>query len=209
MKKIIVCLLLIMPIFVDAACDRELQNTYRTYAKDISYDTEYSKTKNKFTVTLFNVIDEMSVKYNNKVYSINNNSVVIDNISEGTHMTIEIYGKDGCNEQVRTIFIDQPYYNEYYGSTICHGYVDKITYCTHQFTSVNPTEKLVKGAIQNYEHELNPTVEPPVIEDEPTLWEIALNFGKTWGIRILLFVITALITNHYFNDKYIKIKHKL
>jgi hypothetical protein len=207
MKKLVI-LLLLCPMFINAACDRELQSTYASYAKDISYETEYSKSQNKFTVKLYNVIDDMTVKFNKKNYSIKDNEVVIDNIKEGTHMEIYIYGKDGCIEPARTIYIDQPYYNEFFESSICHGYENKITYCTHKFTDIDVTEKLVKTAIENYEHNMVQVVVPPEEPVLTTMQKISM-FAKTWGIRIILVLVTSFLTNWYFNDKYIKVKHKL
>lgn len=208
MKKLIIILLLFCPIFINADCDKVKQSTYVTYAKDISYETEYSKSHNRFTVKLYNVIDGMTVKYGNKNYSINNNEVVIDDIKEGTRMQIGIYGQSGCSEAVRTIYIDQPYYNEYFGSTICHGYENKITYCTHKFMDNDVTEKLVKLAIDNYEHNMVQYVEPPKEEELTTIQKIS-KFAKTWGVRIILLLLTSFLTNWYFYDKYIKVKHKL
>lgn len=207
MKKLII-LLLLCPMFINAACDRELQSEYISYAKDISYETEFSKSQNRFTVKLYNVIDDMTVKYSNKNQLIKDNEVVISNIKEGTRMEIYIYGKDGCSEPARTIYIDQPYFNEYFGSSICHGYEDKITYCTHKFTDIDVTEKLVKTAIENYEHNMVQVVVPPVEKPLTTFQKIS-KFAKTWGIRIILVLVTSFLTNWYFNDKYIKVKHKL
>lgn len=207
MKKLIV-LLLLCPMFINAACDRDLQSTYISYAKDISYETEFSKSQNRFTVKLYNVIEDMTVKFGGKTYASKDSEVVISNIKEGTRMEIYIYGKDGCTEPARTIYIDQPYFNEYFGSSICHGYEDKITYCTHKFTDIDVTEKLVKTAIENYEHNMVQVVEPIVEEPLTTLQKISL-FAKTWGVRIILVLVTSFLTNWYFNDKYIKVKHKL
>lgn len=207
MKKLIVVLLL-CPMFISAACDRDLQSTYISYAKDISYETEFSKSQSRFTVRLYNVIDDMTVKYGGKNYQVKDNEVVITNVKEGTSMQIYVYGKDGCTEPARTIYIDQPYFNEYFGSTICHGYEDKITYCTHKFTDIDVTEKLVKTAIENYEHNMVQVVEPIVEEPLTTLQKVS-QFAKTWGVRIILVLLTSFLTNWYFNDKYIKVKHKL
>lgn len=208
MKKLFILLMLLCPMFINAACDRDLQSTYISYAKDISYETEYSKSQGKFTVKIYNVIDDMTVKFNKKNYPIKNNEVIISNISEGTGMEIYIYGKDGCTEPARTIYIDQPYYNEFFGSSLCYGYEDKITYCTHKFTDINVTETLVKTAIENYEHNMVQVVTPPVEQPLTTLQKISL-FAKTWGVRIILVLLTSFLTNWYFNDKYIKVKHKL
>ncbi len=208
MKKLILFILLCLPVFINAACDRELHQTYAEYAKDISYDTNYSVSQSKFTVTLYNVISEMNVRYNGRKLNISNNEIVIGNISEGTFMEISIYGNDGCSDPVRTITITQPYYNRFFGTSICNGYEDKITYCSHKFTDDVVTEKLIKTAIENYEHVLEIPEEEP--EEPPlTRFQVISRFATKWGVRIMLVLITAFLTNLYFNDKYIKIKHKL
>ena len=209
MKKILLIMLLFMPFFINAECDRELHKSYITYANDISYDTEYSLGKERFTVTLYNVIDEMKVVYNNKNYTAVNNEVVIDNIKQGTRMDIRVFAEDGCNESVRTIVINQPYYNAFYGSSLCNDYVNKITYCTHKFTNTEVTEKLIKTAIENYEHEMVPVEKEPEEEPPLTNFQKISKFATKWGVRILLVLVSAFLTNWYFNDKYIKIKHKL
>ena len=209
MKKILLIMLLFMPFFINAECDRELHKSYITYANDISYDTEYSLGKERFTVTLYNVIDEMKVVYNNKNYTAVNNEVVIDNIKQGTRMDIRVFAEDGCNESVRTIVIYQPYYNTLYGSSLCNDYVNKITYCTHKFTNTEVTEKLIKTAIENYEHEMVPVEKEPEEEPPLTTFQKISKFATKWGVRILLVLVSAFLTNWYFNDKYIKIKHKL
>lgn len=210
MKKILLLVvLLFMPIFIYAECNRELHKSYITYANDISYDTEYSLGKERFTVTLYNVIDEMKVVYNNKHYTAVNNEIVIDNIKQGTRMDIRVFAEDGCNESVRSIVINQPYYNTFYGSSLCNDYVNKITYCTHKFTNTEVTEKLIKTAIENYEHEMVPVEKEPEEEPSLTKFQRISKFVTKWGVRILLVLVTAFLTNWYFNDKYIKIKHKL
>lgn len=209
MKKILLIVLLFMPFFINAECDRELHKSYITFANDISYDTEYSLGKERFTVTLYNVIDEMKVVYNNKNYTAVNNEVVIDNIKQGTRMDIRVFAEDGCNESVRTIVINQPYYNTFYGSSLCNDYVNKITYCTHKFTNTEVTEKLIKTAIENYEHEMVPVEKEPEEEPPLTNFQKISKFATKWGVRILLVLVSAFLTNWYFNDKYIKIKHKL
>lgn len=209
MKKIILCLLLCLPIFINAECNRELHKTYISYANDISYDTDYSISQKRYTVTLYNVIDEMNVKYNNRTLTKNNDEIVISDIKEGTRMEIKIYGDSGCNETVRTIVINQPYYNAYYNSSLCNGYENKITYCTHKFTDIEVTEKLIKAAIKNYEHVMEPGDDD--LEEEPPLTKFQMfsRFATKWGVRLFLVFITAFVTNWYFNDKYIRIKHKL
>lgn len=209
MKKILLIVLLFMPFFINAECDRELHKSYITYANDISYDTEYSLGKERFTVTLYNVIDEMKVVYNNRNYTAVNNEIVIDNVKQGTRMDIRVFAEDGCNESVRTIVINQPYYNTFYGSSLCNDYVNKITYCTHKFTNTEVTEKLIKTAIENYEHEMVPVEKEPEEDPPLTNFQKISKFATKWGVRILLVLVSAFLTNWYFNDKYIKIKHKL
>ena len=208
MKKIIIVFVLLCPMFINAACDRDLQSTYVSYAQDISYETEYSKSQSRFTVTLYNVIDDMTIKFNNKSYPVKENQVVIGDVKEGTKMQINIYGKSGCSDPVRTIYINQPYYNNFFGSTICHGYENKITYCTHKFTDILVTERLIETAKENVNNILEQ--EGNIKPDEPkTVFQIISEFAKTWGVRIILVLVTSFLTNWFFNDKYIKVKHKL
>ena len=153
MKKFVFVILLFIPFIVNAACDKQTISDYTNYASDIIYEKQYDKSKDRFSITFYNVIDEISLSYNDKTYKPSDGKIKIDNLKEGISMIISVVATK-CNQAVRTIYIDLPYYNNYYGSTLCKGYVDKITYCTENFTESEVSENLIKLAIKNYNHVL-------------------------------------------------------
>ena len=210
MKKLILFFVLLMPVFVSATCNFDIQNQYMKYAYDVSYDSEYDYTTNKFNVTIYNINDNITVKYGGVNYNVENNKAVINGVKEGTEMSIALYGPSGCDDPVRLIYISQPYFNEFYGSTMCYGYDGKISYCTYKFIKTKPTKELVSDAIYNYTSSLEviPEEEPEEVI-EVTFAEKVIDLVDTKLIKIFMFVFTAYITYVIYNDLYIKVKHKL
>jgi hypothetical protein len=199
-----------MPVFINATCDLNIQSQYMKYAYDISYDSEYDEVSKKFNVTLYNVNDKLTVKYNGINYRIENNKVLINGVNEGTEMSISLFGPSGCDDPVRLIYINQPYSNPFYGSTMCYGYDGKISYCTYKFIKTKPTEKLVSDAIYNYNSSLvKVEEEKPQEEVVITFGERVLDFVDNRFLKIFMFIFTGYVTYVIYNDLYIKVKHKL
>lgn len=210
MKKIILLLILFMPIFINATCDFDMQNQYMKYAYDISHDSEFDSVSKKFNVTLYNVNDKLTVRYGGVNYQVINNKVSINGVKEGTEMSISLFGPSGCDDPVRLIYISQPYFNPFYGSTMCYGYDGKISYCTYNFINTKPTEELVADAIYNYTSSLvTEEEEKPEEVVELTLGEKIVDLIDTRLIKVFMFIFTAYVTFVIYNDLYIKVKHKL
>lgn len=212
MKKISLMLMLLvfmLPIIINADCNSSEHKKYLEYTKNITYDNEFSLSTKKYNVTIYNVISDVYVKYDNTEYKSNNSdTVIIENVPQGKIMQIEIYASDGCNTPLKYINIKQSYYNDFYGSDICKEYVDKVTYCTSRFTPVKASEELVKIAIKNYD---NSIIQDPIQqvnnESKLSLREKIIDFLLNWGIKGLLFILTTIISYRYYSDKYMKIKH--
>ena len=188
-------------------CNTNKHNEYSGYASMISYESSYSKSTSSFTITVNNVIDGMKVVYNNKSYHINSdNSVIIDGIKEGTNMNISVFADDGCDE-IRIININIPYYNSYYGSELCSGYEDKIVFCSSQFTSTKTSESLIKDAINNYNNAIITDDEEEVVEEEESFYSKLVEFALNWGIKIVLFIISVVLSIAFYNSKLRKLKH--
>lgn len=209
MKKIILCLLLFVPIFVFAGtCDTTKHQEYINYASKITYDNSYSKSTSRFTVTLYNVIDGLRVKYNNKYYEKSeDDTVTIGFVPEGTSMVIEIYDDEECDIS-GVIYINQLYFNQFYGSNECVGYENKIRSCTAQFTTIKVTKESLEMAKSNYDNNIvqeKNNVEKP--KEELTTLDKITSFMLNWGIKILLLAITCIISIAYYNSKFRKIKH--
>lgn len=207
-KKILVILLFI-PILINAKeCNQSKHDEYLKLAPNITNDNDYSMSSKKFTVIIYNIFDDMYVKYNGKTYNPDEESkVTIDNIDEGTVLDIDVYANDGC-EAIKRITIFEPYYNKYYDDPICDGYKDKVAVCGSRFTELKVTLELVKEAKQNYDNagwQGGNTKKEEV--KEKTVFEVLLGFIKEWGIKILLVALTIFISSSIFNAKFRKIKH--
>ena len=211
MKKAfgILLLLLIFPNIISAACDYTKHTKYSEVAGNITYETSYLKESSTFNITIYNLVDDMYVKYNSRQYSHDtSNKTLLTKIKEGSRVVVEVYVKDSCDTPVRTIYINLPYYNKYYGSGKCLDYEDKITLCSQQFMSYEVTETILEQAKYNYDNEIIQEVKEvePVVE-EITMKEKIISFAYNWGAKILLAVLTTYVTNSVYKVKYRKIKH--
>ena len=206
MKKFILIVLLLIPFVVDAACNNEKHYNNINNSKYITYDNNYSESSKTFEVTLYAISDNMTVKYNNKTYPVENNSTTISGIREGTNMNIEIYADDGCSA-VRNIYINEPYYNEYYGKDVCKGYEKILTGCSSQFTKSKVTLEYIQKSISNYLDTIESKEEPEEVAIEPTLLDKVIDFMLNWGIKIILFLATSLISTLIYTRKFDKLKH--
>ena len=209
MKKILLVLLFI-PMFVFAkTCDTAKHQEYINYASKITYDNSYSKSSNRFTVTLYNVVEGLRVKYGNRYYERNeDDTVTIGFVPEGTSMVIDIYDSDENCDIAGVIYINQLYFNEFYGSNDCVGYENKIRSCTAQFTTIKVTKESLEMTKSNYDNNIVQEKDDKNKEkEEMTTLDKITTFMLNWGIKILLFVITCIISITYYNSKFRKIKH--
>lgn len=211
MKKnlILLLLILIFPNIINATCDYTKHTKYSEIAGNITYETSYLKENNRFNITIYNVVDDMYVKYNNKQYNHDSsNKVLLTNFKEGSRFNIQVYTKDNCDIPVRTLYITLPYYNTYYNSGKCLGYEDKITLCSQQFTSYELTETILEQAKYNYDNEIIQEVKKVEIQiEEITMKGKIIDFAYNWGAKILLVILTTYVTNSVYKVKYRKIKH--
>ena len=211
MKKIALVILLMIPFVINAEeCNKEKHKEYINLSSNITYDNNYSKSSNSFTITIYNMFEGMYAKYDKKEYKPGkDNTIVIEKISGGEKLSIDIYGNDGCDSSVKRIIVNEPYYNKYYGTTICNGYENKLVMCSSQFTSVEVTKSILDKAIYNYNHNINQKTskdKEPVVQ-EPTFLSKATEFLTNWGIKIALAIASTILSISLFSDKYRKVKH--
>ena len=211
MKKILVSLLLVLPFIINAEeCNRVKNEEYSEYSNNIQSDYSFNEGKNTYTITLYNVVDGLYAMFEDKEYNRNSNGeIVIDDVKEGTYMAIYIYGNDGCDIRLRTIFINLQYFNPYYNSVDCAGYEDKIKMCSSQFTSSKVTLELLNTAKENYDNIIvqDKENEQENQQKEKTLVDKLYDFGINYGIKIALVLITCLIFIPFYRNKLIKLQH--
>ena len=210
MKKLILIILLLIPFVVNAEeeCNKEKHKEYLSLADNITYDNQYIKSENRFTITVYNLFGGMYAKYNETVYKVSSdNTITISKIPCGDKVTIDIYGNDNCSP-VKRIMVKEPYYNKYYGSEKCKGYEDILLMCHSQFTNIEVSESLIDKAIYNYKHDISQKVtKDDKPEEEETILSKVTVFLTNWGLKILLAVISTILSISLFSDKYRKVKH--
>ena len=211
MKKIlfvILTVILFIP-YLKADCDYQSEVRLGKLASSITYEYKYDKSHNNFTLTLYNVSDELYITYNQRIIASKNGKVTINNLSQGTYLSLPVEAlKGSCNGSLMTLYIILPYFNKYYNSVECKDYIGKIKICTDEFLSYEPTDELLTSNINNY---LNGIKNEEVKEDNQnvTILEQAKEFVNKWGIKIGLSLITTVSCIVYFQVKIRKIKHGL
>lgn len=206
MKRVLLILLFI-PAMVLADCSLKTREVGKEIASYITSEISYNKNKDTFNIILDNVDKDIYIKYGKKEYHPKNEKIEIMNIENGETVTINVYYNKGCDDPVGIINKSIPYYNIFYGSPKCANYKDKLYQCSSQFTSYLVTKDVVDLAIMNYNKipETPKKEETPVVEK--TTKEIIIEFTNTWGIRIMLLILSSLITYLIYSTKYRKVVH--
>lgn len=211
MKKILITILisiLFMP-YLKADCDYQNEVRLGKLASSITYEYKYDKTHNNFTLTIYNISDELYITYNQRIIAPKDGKVTINNLSQGTYLSLPVEAlKGSCNGSLMTLYIILPYFNKYYNSAECKDYVDKLKICTDEFLSYEPNDELLTSNINNY---LNGIKDEEVKEDNPkiTIVDKVKDFTSKWGIKIGLSLITTISCIVYFQVKIRKLKHGL
>lgn len=209
MKKIIVCLFLMFPIIINAECDTKLREEGKNLASNITSEISYSDSKKTFSITLYNVADGMSIQYGKNTYTPKDEKITIDNIKEGQRITLSVFYKDGCSQEVLKIKKAIPYYNEFYKSLLCDDYEEVLYVCSTQFTSYAVSEEVVELAIKNYEtkrYQEDNNVEIPKEEKESVI-EKAKEIANKWAIKFALLIGSSTIAIIIGNSAYRKEVH--
>ncbi len=208
MKKWLMVILLVLPIFIKAECNYNKHVEYMEFASHITYETEYSMSNAKFTVTFYNVMDGLYIKIGKNEFRPDaNNLVVLHDYAEGSVLDVYIYANDGCNTQVGNITVSLPYYNPYYGTEICRGY-EELTLCASNFSTTKPTKSLIEKTKENYDtviiQDKNGTEEDA---NKPSFMKKTWDFFVKYISKAILIILSSVLTIIYYNNQISKIEH--
>ena len=212
MKKILIAILTVILFipYLKADCDYQSEVRLGKLASSITYEYKYDKTHNNFTLTLYNVSDELYITYNQRIIAPKDGKVTINNLNQGTYLSLPVEAlKGSCNGSLMTLYIILPHFNKYYNSVECKDYVNKLKICTDEFLSYEPNDELLTSNINNY---LNGIKNNEIKDDTNqtiTIVDKAKDFASKWGIKIGLSLITTISCIVYFQVKIRKLKHGL
>ncbi|MBQ6285885.1 MAG: hypothetical protein IJK67_06250 [Bacilli bacterium] len=210
MKRILIILALFFPIFIKAAtCDYSKLNEYNKLSSNVDYEVTRNNDTNRYKVTIMNLYNNMYVKYNGVIFLSNSkNEVVIDNINEGENLNILIYAPlSDCDSYLKTLNISTQYYNRMYNDNRCIKYRTILNICKYEYLSYKATDTLLTSAIKNYENSYKEPEE--IVEEvkEKTFLESLEDFMLSWGVQIILVLLSSLVTISIFKVQYRKVKH--
>ena len=208
MKKVLVVLLL-LPMIVNASCNKDKHQEYLKLVPNITYDNNYSMSTSSFTVSVYNIFDGMYIVYNKeKYFPDEDNTITIEKIKGGATVILNVYHSSDC-PLIKTITIHEPFYNKYYNTMDCYGYEDKLTICSSQFTASEVTKEILEKSKYNYDRKINQDKEETEKPEEEKVgfFEKTREFLMNWGIKILLAFVTIVFSTSIYNTKFRKIKH--
>ncbi len=211
MKRIFLTILLLIPFVINAnECDYKREVELNDLAGNIKYETIYDYDNNEFDINFYNVVDGLYLSFNNGTYfGDDDNRLTINDQNEGTYLTVIVRsGETSCFSSIMDIYVILPYYNKYFGSEICKGYEEKINVCSSEFLSYKVSKTDVNKSIESYKESLiEVSTTKKEEENNVTFTDKAISFFKNFGIKIVLVIVSSLITIAIFNIKFRKIKH--
>lgn len=206
-KKVLIILLLLFPIIISASCDENKHDVYRKISSSITYDNTYDKQASRFTVTIYNITNDMYIVVNNKKYTSNgNDEVVINDIRPGTNLGIYVYANDGC-DAFKYISVREGYFNKFYNTSECAGYEKSIAVCSSEFTEFEITKAYLDGVKENYRKSFDGGDGSKKEEEPMSIPELFKELIKKWWVKVLLVVLTTSISISIFKVKFRKMKH--
>lgn len=170
MYKKILLMILLLPISVKAYCNNEQLSRYKLLASHIDSYYEFNEETKKFNIKIYNINNELTIlntNDNNKITLPSNNfeEINISNLNPGNNIKLAIYPNNTeCSDyRVRTIYVNLPYYNNYYNDPVCTNNDNKLClkwantsiYTYEQFVQkvkVVKEETVVKKPEKKYEN---------------------------------------------------------
>ena len=200
--KLVLFSVLLCPFYVNALCYNSDFTRYKALSSQISSYYEYDSSSNRFGLTFYNLSNDLRIvnKSSGAIYSVDSGigNVFINDLSPGSSLSFYVYPKSGdCSDySLRTIYINLPYYNEYYQDALCVNNSNAL--CSKWAnTSGYSYEQFVKEVKKT---KVDDDVVAP--EPEPVVNKRSfLDFLGDYYIPILLFIIVSGSIGIYVLDK--------
>lgn len=210
MKK----LLIVLSIFMLGMCRYNAECSYKdlkelnTFAAYVETSYKYNEETGYFDLTITNLGDKLYITgEKGEFYSPVSGSVTINNLSLGTAYKYNVYSsiESGCNaEFLRVINVNIPYMNYYYGSQACEGH-EELNVCNSRFLAYQISENTFLSLL-NKSSETKKNEEKP--EDTPMdFWDKVIDYASKIYVKIILVVVTSIITISIYSVILRKVKH--
>lgn len=213
MRKYILAILLFMicPCYIKAAgCSNADKVKYQELAKNISYTYEYKEENGNVSFNIiFSNINENLYLYDQKEYKDypRTDKEMIIPALEGKSYRFGVYTSDsvsGCDGFILyTIYVNTPYYNEYYQDSLCEG-IEDYKFC-NKWLNMDIDYDTFKENVLKYKNSLYKEEEVKKKEEKENLLYKVLDFYIDYYYIILPLIIIACLIGVKLYDK----KHDL
>ena len=199
MNKLKLLLLLLIPISIKAECSNQELTRYKTLSGYVDYYYEYD---GNFNITVYNLSNELTVKYLNNGQLFTSPSrigeIKINGVVPGTSVKLGLYPNRGeCSDyRVQTIYVNLPYYNKYHNDEVCKNN-DNVLCSKWANTNKYSHEQFVNEVKKTKKDDVIEETEPEKDKDNSSI----LGFIGDYYIIILLVIIGGGITGIYFLNK--------
>ena len=226
MKTRLLCILilfLVVPTFVkaeheviDARCTLDIKMSLRENARDINYKLTRNEDKKgnvTYSITLFNITEDVNVinSSDNKVYTIKSN--VISNIKPGTNVVLNVNANNTtyCNGyKINVLNINIPYYNPYSKNKLCVGNEDYYLYRENVLLNMKQKEfeTRINAYIKEKENNNNNNEQMPdkkddVVEDKTgfSIFDFIIKYNKAISITGVVLLIIYIVLDIKISKK--------
>ena len=191
MKKILIPIMLLFPLVVKAECTNKDIMRYKSLAGNMTTYYNYNEQNNTFTATIENVHSDLYIhdKTNNVEYKTQSsglNDITLYNLEPGKTVTVKAYPSNSecVGSSVYTIYINIPYYNQYYNDPVCNNNDNQL--CSKW---ANTTALSYEQFVETVKSTINQKVEEEKEREEHEETYSFMNFLADYYIFILLAII--------------------
>ena len=154
------CVMLFIPLnvnalheVIDSRCTNALKTSIREEANDVVYRLSKVESNNEVTYTayFYNSTNNLDLYLNDNI--IYNDK--IENLKPGSNIVVTIYSSNNnycATYKAKTLMINVPSYNRYFGTEACSGYDD--FYLCQEHSKVNMTEEEFNKKLNEYKENL-------------------------------------------------------
>ena len=216
MKKILLFSFLFFSniLFLSAECSYKELKELSTLASYIDTHYVYNEKSDKFDLTILNIPRELFITSGQDTFSSNGEEIVIKDLAPGTQFKGTVVSSSGNNcsgENLRTLTVNIPYKNTYYGDARCKGH-ENLDVCSNKFLDYQISNKTFNSLInkdildkEDKKDEEGKTEE--VIQKEDSVFVKSVKFLQEIYIPLIVVIITSLITFGICSVIYRKMKH--
>lgn len=183
-------MLFILPCYIKAECNNMDISRYKSLASNINSYYEFNEDLKNFNIIIYNVHNDLSlvVKGNNQSFYGNNEGFIyFNNLNPGQTVNFSIYPKSGdCSVyKLRTIYVNLPYYNNFFNDPICANSNSDLCLKWANTSMYNRDQFLNKITIDSSHEQPGGSLEPSNIENKYGFFD----FLADYYILILLGII--------------------